>query len=85
MKKKSQIAGVIALCVITFLVLSGLTLRLAYLQLVKGEEYSASAQRISKRSYTVAAARGQLYDRNGIPYDEDTFPEFDHDHDHDHE
>ena len=25
------------------------------------------------------------YDRNGIPYDEDTFPEFDHDHDHDHE
>ena len=22
------------------------------------------------------------YDRNGIPYDEDTFPEFDHDHDH---
>ena len=22
------------------------------------------------------------YDRNGIPYDADTFPEFDHDHDH---
>ena len=25
------------------------------------------------------------YDRNGIPYDENTFPDFDHDHDHDHE
>ena len=25
------------------------------------------------------------YARNGIPYDENTFPEFDHDHDHDHE
>ena len=25
------------------------------------------------------------YDRNGIPYDENTFPDFDLDHDHDHE
>ena len=67
MKKKSQIIGVIALCAMTFFVLSGLTLRLAYLQLVKGTEYAQTAQRISKRSYTVAAARGQLYDRSGIP------------------
>ena len=67
MKKKSQVIGVIVLCAMTFMILSGLTLRLAYLQLVKGADYSQAAQRTTRRSYTVAAARGQLYDRSGIP------------------
>ena len=33
----------------------------------------------------IKKALTDYYDRNGIPYDENTFPEFDHDHDHDHE
>ena len=30
----------------------------------------------------IKSALKNYYDKNGIPYDEDTFPEFDHDHDH---
>lgn len=40
---------------------------LAYVQLVKGEDYAAAASASSGKDVVLPAARGEIFDRNGIP------------------
>ncbi len=52
--------------VCAFLMIAGLCGRLAYLMLLKSEDYSVRAQDVWQRERPIKAARGQIYDRNGV-------------------
>ncbi len=52
--------------VIVFLVISVLISRLAYLQIIKGEEYHTLADQNRIRLIKITAPRGTFYDRNGV-------------------
>ncbi len=57
-----------ALLVISVLVLAaaGLCVRLWYLMVLHSEEYAAQAQELHERERSIKAARGIIYDRNGV-------------------
>lgn len=57
-----------ALFVISMLVLAavGLCVRLWYLMIFHSEEYAAQAQELHERERSIKAARGIIYDRNGV-------------------
>lgn len=52
--------------VVIFLVIAGLTVRLGYLMLHKSETYAEMAEDVWQRERSIKAARGQIYDRNGV-------------------
>ena len=56
----------IVLSVVMAMIAGVLSLRLVYLQLVKGEEYRASAANQTSVRYNIKASRGEIYDRNGL-------------------
>lgn len=49
-----------------FLIFAVLLVRLAYLQVVKGEDYRIMAEETSDREVATTAPRGEILDRNGI-------------------
>ncbi len=49
-----------------YLMIGVLCGRLAYLMLIKSESYSVRAQDVWQRERPIKAARGQIYDRNGV-------------------
>jgi stage V sporulation protein D (sporulation-specific penicillin-binding protein) len=51
--------------VILMIAFSAIIIRLAYVQLVNGEELQAKAESLRTRELSVAAKRGTIYDRNG--------------------
>lgn len=65
MKKNSFAIRIISLCVLTVFVVGALVTRLAYLQLVNGEDIAASVTSNTVRRYTEIASRGEILDRNG--------------------
>jgi len=58
---------VVSLCLLMLAVLVIMVTRMAYLQIVKGEEAQAVVQTRSVRTYTEIASRGEIQDRNGKP------------------
>ncbi len=49
-----------------FLAITGLTVRLGYLMLHKSETYAEMAEDVWQRERSIKAARGQIFDRNGV-------------------
>ncbi|MBQ3062172.1 MAG: hypothetical protein IJD03_00765 [Clostridia bacterium] len=66
MSKKQVLIRMMVLSVVMALIAGVLSLRLVYLQLVKGEEYRASAANQTSVRYNIKASRGEIYDRNGL-------------------
>ena len=52
------------LCV--FLVFIGLCIRLGYLIIFRGNYYSEKAEELHQRERSIKAARGKIYDANGV-------------------
>jgi cell division protein FtsI/penicillin-binding protein 2 len=50
---------------IVFLFFAAIILRLAYVQLVEGEQYKHALEKYSTRELPIAAPRGRILDRNG--------------------
>lgn len=53
---------------IIFTIFTAMLVRLAYLQVVKGEDYRIMAEETSDREVATTAPRGELLDRNGIQF-----------------
>lgn len=51
---------------VIFCILLALAIRLGYLMLHKSETYAKNAQEVWQRERTIKAARGHIYDRNGV-------------------
>ncbi|MEA4921634.1 MAG: penicillin-binding transpeptidase domain-containing protein [Clostridiaceae bacterium] len=67
MSRKQVLTKIIALSLVMCIVSGVLSLRLVYLQLVKGEEYRSTAARQTSVRYTIKASRGEILDKNGKP------------------
>ena len=57
-------AIIFMLCV--FLVFIGLCIRLGYLIIFRGNYYSEKAEELHQRERSIKAARGKIYDANGV-------------------
>ena len=57
---------VVALCLLMLAILTVMVTRMAYLQLVVGEEVSENIQTTSTRKYDEVTSRGEIKDRNGV-------------------
>lgn len=55
---------IIVFCILIGVV--GLSLRLSYLMIFKSDEYARRAQDLHERERPIKAARGSIYDRNGV-------------------
>jgi penicillin-binding protein 2 len=66
MKMGSFSIRIIALGVITLLALAGLVARLWWVQVARGDEYTAKVRGRSQVSVRLPAVRGEIMDRNGI-------------------
>lgn len=64
-KKKNKISRYNIMIVIMFCIFGAIILRLAYLQLYKGEDYSDKANTKSRRLMAEKAPRGRILDTNG--------------------
>ena len=65
MNRKQITIRIIALALVMFAITGVLSLRLVFLQLVKGEDYIASAQSQTSVRYNIKASRGEILDRDG--------------------
>ena len=65
MTKKQITMRILALALVMAAITGTLSLRLVYLQLVKGEEYLQSAQSQTSVRYNIKASRGEILDRSG--------------------
>lgn len=65
MNRKQITIRIVALALVMFVITGVLSLRLVYLQLVKGEEYITSAQSQTSVRYNIKASRGEIFDRDG--------------------
>ena len=65
MNRKQITIRIICLALVMCIITGVLSLRLAYLQLVKGEEYAASAHSQTSVRYNIKASRGAILDRDG--------------------
>ncbi len=57
---------VVVLCLLMLAILTIMVTRMAYLQLVVGEEVSENIQTTSTRKYDEVTSRGEIKDRNGV-------------------
>jgi len=57
---------VVVLCLLMLAILTVMVTRMAYLQLVVGEEVSENIQTTSTRKYDEVTSRGEIKDRNGV-------------------
>ena len=64
-QKRYQQKRIIFIACCFFIVISGLTIRLGYLMLVKSSYYHTLAQNLHQREREIKAERGNIYDRNG--------------------
>ena len=53
------------LCLISCLLMLGLTGRLIFLMIFRSQHYSQMAEELHQRERTIKAARGRILDRNG--------------------
>ncbi len=67
MSRRQVLFRVWALCLLMLAVSGVLSLRLVYLQMVRGADYKTVAARQTSVRYTIKAGRGQLLDRSGTP------------------
>ena len=65
MKRQSFVRRVVALCLLMVMVTGTLTMRLVYLQIVRGEDIAAGVTDNTVRKYTQLASRGEILDRDG--------------------
>lgn len=68
-RMSNRIIGLILICVILFLLA---VMRLFDYQIVNGSMYLSLAQRTSFTTVKIPSARGEIVDRNGIPFTENT-------------
>jgi len=66
MKKSSYQIRIIAMGVLTLLALAGLVARLWWVQVARGDEYTAKVRGRSQVTVRLPAVRGEIMDRNGI-------------------
>lgn len=64
-QKRYQQKRIIFIACCFFIVISGLTIRLGYLMIVKSSYYHTLAQNLHQREREIKAERGNIYDRNG--------------------
>lgn len=64
-QKRYQKQRIIFIACCFFIVISGLTIRLGYLMIVKSSYYHTLAQNLHQREREIKAERGNIYDRNG--------------------
>ena len=65
MKKQRFVRRIVALCLLMVMVTGTLTMRLVYLQIVRGKDIAAGVTDNTVRKYTQLASRGEILDRNG--------------------
>lgn len=66
MTRKQITIRILTLALVMAVITGTLSLRLVYLQLVKGEEYLQSAQSQTSVRYNIKASRGEILDRSGV-------------------
>ena len=57
---------VVVLCLLMLLIVTAMVMRMAYIQLVVGEELTTNIQSTSTREYDEITSRGEIRDRNGV-------------------
>ena len=57
---------VVVLCLLMLVIVVGMVTRMAYLQLVVGEEVTTNIKTTSTREYDEVTSRGEIRDRNGV-------------------
>ncbi len=67
MKKGTPIFRILTLAVITILCLGAIVARLWWVQIARGDYYTAKVQGGSRVSVRLPAVRGEIMDRNGLP------------------
>ena len=67
MKRPATSARIVFLAIIVLLGLGGLSAKLWYVQVARGDEYTAKIRSGSQVTVRIPAVRGEILDRNGLP------------------